>query len=502
MRTGSKLLKTLLTVVAAAGVTLGAKEAMAAAGVVFVHGTGDYTGNATADYWTQSSIDTMRGGRQYKVINYNGASCAGFDTCAWGAVTDQIGAWASANNITDMVVITHSNGSSPIRYMLGHTGAWTGSRYVSSVTGKFRKVIYSAGDLTGTPLADKVTAGGTMASIANSVMTFFGGSNYNRPAVWQQRTDRMRNTYNANGTFAGWAGATSVGGVPAQIVRGTNVYAAVWSSDAYCGGYGTTTGLKAAQTYGWGYSGCTDGFIGCDSSAWFGSIIQSDDRLNHNQSRRSCRSSGTNIKNNVANTIGYDAPPAETAVNPAAEACNATVSGWQSAYPYAGSMYWYGCPDSYRNDGVTDHDCIVSYGQDNGVSMAGCKEVCTRYEATTDESGKAACVEWSPTQDCTNFNKMAYSNAAYYDGVTACPDSWRGDGECDLCLLAKYGYDAKEGSGAADDCVNSAFKTDAVVYGGDGSTVKTGTGTSNVCGDLAYYDRTGKNGYFSYTATH
>jgi hypothetical protein len=451
------LIRHAVAVVAAAGALLGAKSAMAATGVIFVHGTGDYTtSTAKTDYWTQASIDSMRAGRNYLVVGYQGASCAGFDSCSWGSITDQMGTWISANGITDVVVVTHSNGSSPVRYMLAHTGAVSpGGRTVSSVTSKFRKVIYSAPDLTGTPLADSVTSSGSMAAIANSVVSFFGGGSYNKPAVWQQRTDRMRNTYNTNGTFAGSAGATLVGGVSAQIIRGTNVYAAVWSGDAYCGGYSSTTGLKAALIYGWGYSGCSDGFIGCDSSGWFGSIVQSDDRLNHNQSRRSCHNAGANISNNVSNTIGYTAPPADYTVSPGAQACNATVSGWKSASPYAGNFYWYGCSSSQHGDTATDVDCLAAYGTDNNVSVP------------------------------DDFASTGYANASYYSSGTACPDSWRGDGECDLCLLAKYGYDAKEGSASgADDCVNA------------------GAGTVSKCGDLAYYDQTSAIGYYSYTVTH
>lgn len=445
------LLKTIVTVAAVAGATLGAKEAAAATKVYFVHGTGDYTAaSATSDYWTQSSIDAMRAGRAYKVIGYNGASCAGFDTCAWGTVIDQIGADMTSYGITDAVVITHSNGSSPWRYALGHTGAWTGSRYVSAVTSKVRKTIYIAGDLTGTPLADKVTSSGSMAAVANAVVSFFGGGDYNKPAVWQQRTDRMRNTYNTNGTFAGTAGQTVVGGVSAQVVRGTSVYAAVWSGDAYCGGYGSTTGLKAALIYGWGYSGCSDGFIGCDSSGYFGAIVQSDARLNHNQSRRNCRGSGAIIASNVSNTIGYAAPPPDYTINPAAQACNATVQTW------SGNLYWYGCTSAMKSDTTTDHDCAAAYGSDNGYNLP------------------------------TDFSATAFANGAYYSGGTACPDSWRGDGECDLCILAKYGYDAIDGAGegGSDDCVTPA------------------PGVSNQCGDLAYNSATGAIGYYSYTATH
>ena len=72
-------------------VLLSAGGAQAAAGVVFVHGTGDQSvSSATSGYWTQSAIDTMRNGRPYLIIGYPGATCAGFSQCSWGPIVDQI----------------------------------------------------------------------------------------------------------------------------------------------------------------------------------------------------------------------------------------------------------------------------------------------------------------------------------------------------------------------------------------------------------------------------
>lgn len=451
-----KVLQAAVALAAATGALLGTKSAFAGSGegVVFVHGTGNYSASdALSKYWTQSSIDKMRNGHSYLVVGYQGASCSGFETCSWGNITQQINSWANANGISSIVVVTHSNGSNPVRYMLAHPTSSTGSSYgsitVSNVTNKIKKVIWLAADNSGTVLADKVTSSGTLAAIANSVVQFFGGG-YNNPAVWQQRQDRMNN-YNGNGTFSNGsscnAGSTCYGKT-SQYVRGTSVYAAVWSGDAYCGGYGETAGLKATLLYGWGSGGCADGFLGCSSQGYNGSLLMESDRLNHNQSRRSCKGADSAVKNSIYNTIGYEIP-ADYTISPAAQACNATSRGW------SGSLYWYGCTDAMRSDGTTDHDCVASYGGDNGVdAMSG-------------------------------FSSTAYSNPSYYSGGTVCPDSWRGDGICDMCILAKYGYDAVEGAAdGADDCVNN------------------GAGTSNSCSDLAYNDTAGAIGTYEYTASH
>lgn len=455
-RTGLALAAACAMFVCASG------EAQAAGpGVVFIHGTGDQSvSSATTGYWTQSAIDTMRNGRPYLIVGYPGATCAGFSQCSWGAIVDQIAPWASANGITSFTVITHSNGSSPVRYMLGHTGAVSAKgNSVSTVTSKIAQVIFMAPDLTGTPLADQVTTSGSFLNIANSVVEFFGGGSYNNPAVVQQRTDNMR-VYNANGTFAGTQGATTVGGKPISVVRGNKVYANLFSSDAHCAGYLFTVGLKAAALLGWGnWNAATDGFIGSDSSGYFGNIIIDDGRLNHNQSRRSCHNSGYLVGQKVASA--YIPPPAsqtyapETTMQAAALACNNAYAGYATDYMTNHTVYKYGCSSAQLNDGTPQPDCLITYGRSSSYTIP-------------------STASWNP-----------YLNPANYPGWTqVCPDSWQGDGICDACLVAKYGFDATTGSTGANDCVQSA------------------PGGSNLCGDLAYDYTYGLHNYAVVEALH
>ncbi|WP_163994824.1 hypothetical protein [Pyxidicoccus caerfyrddinensis] len=446
---------------AVCAVLLGASgDALANAGVVFVHGTGDQSPSSAVGYWTQSSIDTMRNGRPYLVVGYPGASCPGYSQCSWGAIVDQIVPWVNANGITSFTVITHSNGSSPLRYMLGHTGAVSAQgRAVSLVTSKISQVIFSAPDLTGTPLADQVTTSGSFLNIANSVVEFFGGGSYNNPAVVQQRTDNMR-VYNSNGTFAGTLGATTVGGKPISVVRGNRVYANLFSSDAHCGGYLTTIGLKAASLLGWGsFSAATDGFIGTDSSGYFGNIIIDDSRLNHNQSRRSCHNSGNLIGQKVASAP--IPPPAnqtytpETNVAAAGQACNNYYSGYATDFMTNHTVWKYGCSASQLNNGYPEPDCLIAYGY------------ASSYKIPSTAS-------WNP-----------YLNSYYYPTWSqVCPDSWAGDGICDACLVAKYGFDATTGSTGANDCAQAP------------------PGGSNWCGALAYDYYWGLDNYVVVQALH
>ncbi len=474
-------LKTLVASAAAATAMLGAATASAtpsADGVFFVHGTGDYcppssstsafqasgktscgytSAGAVDDYWTASSLQKMAtspdgsGQWSYGVAGYPGASQNAMQT--WGTVADQLWDyyWNGNNGaIYDVVVVTHSNGSNPIRYLLAHPTAVTPNGHTASdVIAVIQKVIFLAGDNAGTPLADKVTSAGTIASIGNSILTFFGGSSWNNPAVNQQIQANMA-TYNSNGTFAT---GTTPGGIETVALYGSNVYASIWSSDAWCGGYGTTVGLKAAQIYGWGsWNAPTDGFIGTNSSTLVGTDpYGGDGRLNHNQSRRSCHGVGSRVASQIHGALQgtFSSPPPDYQIAPAAQACNATTQGW------SGSTYFYGCTSSMQTDSNTDVDCYVAYGGDNG------------YVAPQD------------------FSATGYSNAKYYgNGGVGCDDSWLGDGTCDLFLVAKYGYDAANGGTGPDDCVNS------------------GAGTTNTCYDIAWSSTDSAVEYLGYTATH
>jgi hypothetical protein len=116
-----------------------------------------------------------------------------------------------------------------------------------------------------------------------------------------------------------------------------------------------------------------------------------------------------------------------------------------------------------HGDAVTDTDCLAVYGFDN-------------YNSST---------HLYSTSIPTDYASTGYSNKSYYSNTSVgCSDTWLGDGECDLCLLAKYGYDSAPGKTADDDCVNA------------------GSGTRNTCADL-FYDNNAKTiGYHSTVIVH
>jgi hypothetical protein len=495
-----RTLRTIVSAIAAAGVLAAVGTASAADGshgVFFVHGTGSNTppssnhgfrstndGTAVTSYWTTDVLNAWAtnpaDGTQYSygVAGYDLSGNMAQDSAAWGKVVDQLWDYYMYGNggaIYHVVVVTHSNGSNALRYAQAHPTAVTpGGHAASDVLSHVERIIYSAGDNGGTPLADKVTTSGTFANIANDVVSWLLPSmNYNSRAVVQQVQANMQ-TYNGNGTYKT---GTSPGGPATYYLYGTGVNAAIWSSDAWCGGYAASVGLKAAQVYGWGSSSATtDGFIGTvnyndpvtaqNVSSKMAGIngmpgATGDTKLSHNQDRRNCRGFQGTVKTNIHGAMSgtFTAPPTDYTVSPAAQACNEVWQGWITESD--GYDYSPGCTSTMQSNSSTDYMCEVSYGSDNGSSFP------------------------------TDFASSTYGNAANYaNGGTGCSDSWLGDGTCDLCLVAKYGYDSSSGSAADDDCVNA------------------GVGTTNICYDIFSYNSsttslTGSSlRYHGYAANH
>jgi hypothetical protein len=250
-------------------------------GVAFVHGTGKQT-DALNDYWTASMVNSVRQGlpnqANFVVINCDFEQYM-WDSRAAGCLAGQLTSFISNRGITDLVVITHSNGGNVMRWIMSNP-TWD-SRYPGIIQ-RIRWVNALAPSSAGTPLADAVMAGTVFESAVGWLL------GYKSDAVRQQQQSWMAN-YNAN-----WLLGTS--GRPALPkgfwnVVGSDVQAAVWNTNAYCGGYHLTLGLWATKAW---LNSCSDGFLNCSSQAaagrlWFyDSNRMGSARLNHNQSRRQC----------------------------------------------------------------------------------------------------------------------------------------------------------------------------------------------------------------------
>jgi len=274
------MVKRLLGVLAALAVALPLSAGVT--GVAFVHGTGKQT-NAYADYWTTAMVDSVRQGlpdpSKFLVVNCD------FTQYMWasgaaGCLADQLYTFITTKGITDLVVITHSNGGNVMRWILSNpTYDW---RYPTIIS-KIRWVNALAPSSLGTPLANAVMNG----TVFEQSLGWLLG--YQNDAVRMQQTDWMA-YYNANWLF-GTAGRPALPKGFWDVV-GTDVETAVWDPDSYCGGYSLNLGLEITQAW---LSSCSDGFLDCTSQAGAGRVwfydtqyTNGDEPLSHNQSRRKC----------------------------------------------------------------------------------------------------------------------------------------------------------------------------------------------------------------------
>jgi hypothetical protein len=256
--------------------------ALANTGVAFVHGTGHQT-NALGDYWTSAFVNSVRQGlpnqANYVVVNCDFTQFM-WDSRASGCLAGQLHNFITSRGITDLVVITHSNGGNVMRWILSNPTY--DSRYPLIIQ-RTRWVNALAPSSAGTPLADAVIAGNVFEAALGWLL------GYQNDAVRQQQVSWMAH-YNAN-NLLGTAGRP---GTPKGFwnVVGTDVRAAVWSGNAYCGGYWENVGLSVTQAW---LSSCSDGFLDCSSQnaagrLWFYDVnrMQNGYVLSHNQSRRPC----------------------------------------------------------------------------------------------------------------------------------------------------------------------------------------------------------------------
>lgn len=256
--------------------------AMANSGVAFVHGTGKQT-NALADYWTAPFVNTVRSGlpnsAKYTVINCDFTQYM-WTSGAAGCLAGQLSSFISSQGITDLVVITHSNGGNVMRWIMSNPTY--DSRY-PNIIAKIRWVNALAPSSAGTPLADAVIAGNVFETSLGWLL------GYKSDAVRQQQVSWMA-TYNANNLY-GTAGRPALPKGFWNVV-GTDVDSSPFDSDSWCGGYTENVGLETTQNW---LASCSDGFLNCTSQQAAGTLWFRDttrmagaEPLSHNQSRRPC----------------------------------------------------------------------------------------------------------------------------------------------------------------------------------------------------------------------
>jgi len=251
-------------------------------GVAFVHGTGKQT-NALVDYWTAAMVNSVRLGlpvtSNYVVINCDFEKYM-WDPAAGGCLAGQLTTFIKNRSITDMLVITHSNGGNVLRWMLSNP---TYDARYPGVIKAIRWVDALAPSSLGTPLANAVISG----TVFEKSLGWLVG--YKSEAVTMQQTDHMA-FYNSN-WLLGTAGRPALARELWAVV-GSDVDSSPFDNDSWCGGYSLGVGLETTQ---WWLEDCSDGFLDCSSQAgagyeWFQDIDYTNEQepLSHAQSRRDC----------------------------------------------------------------------------------------------------------------------------------------------------------------------------------------------------------------------
>ena len=266
--------------------------ASAGTGVAFVHGTGAQT-NAYNDYWQPTIVNSVRQGlvnqANYTVINCDFTQYM-WDSRAAGCLAGQLSSFISSRNITDLVVITHSNGGNVMRWVLSNPTY--DSRYPNIIS-KIRWVNALAPSSAGTPLADATISGNVFESAVGWLL------GYKSDAVRMQQVSWMAQ-YNQNNLY----GTSGRPALPKGFwsVVGTDVSSGIFSSNAYCGGYFENVGLEITQNW---LASCSDGFLDCTSqqaagTLWFKDTTRTGGKvLSHNQSRRACFGLETILRNDL-----------------------------------------------------------------------------------------------------------------------------------------------------------------------------------------------------------
>ena len=270
-----------------------ATSAHAVTGVAFVHGTSKQT-DAYNDYWQPAFVNSVRQGlpdqSKYLVVNCD------FDQYMWdsrasGCLATQLTGFINGQGITDLVVITHSNGGNVMRWILSNPTY--DSRY-PNIIAKIRWVNAVAASSAGTPLADAVMNGNVFEQALGWIV------GYTSDAVRMQQLSWMAQ-YNQN-NLLGTAGRPALPKGFWNVV-GTDVDSSPFDGDSWCGGYTQNVGLETTQNW---LSSCSDGFLECTSQSaagtvWFRDVDRMAGRepLSHNQSRRACFGLDTILRDDI-----------------------------------------------------------------------------------------------------------------------------------------------------------------------------------------------------------
>lgn len=257
-------------------------SAWAKTGLVLIHGTGNPS-DAYNDYWTGSFVNSVKQGLSNQslvlVINCNFDKYM-WDSAASGCLAGAITSFINQHGLTDLKLVTHSNGGNVVRWILSNPTY--DSRYPGIIS-RTSRVIALAPSSGGTPLADAVMQGNVFESTLGWLLGF------KSDAVRQQQVAWMAH-YNNNNLY----GTSGRPGLPTtfETVVGSDVDSSPFDGDSYCAGYQNQVALEVTQNW---LNSCSDGFLDCSSQSAAGSVWFTDknrtkgrEPLSHQQSRRDC----------------------------------------------------------------------------------------------------------------------------------------------------------------------------------------------------------------------
>jgi hypothetical protein len=210
---------------------------------------------------------------------------------ASGCLAQGLTDFISTQGITELKLITHSNGGNIVRWILSNPTY--DSRY-PNIINKVKHTIALAPSSGGTPLADAAVAGNAFETSLGWIL------GYGSDAVKQQQVSWM-NFYNQQWLF-GTSGRPNLQSTFEAVV-GSDVDSAFWDGDSYCAGYQYQVALEVTQNW---LDSCSDGFLNCSSQSAAGSVWFTDkeksngkEPLSHQQSRRKCFGLDSLLRNRI-----------------------------------------------------------------------------------------------------------------------------------------------------------------------------------------------------------
>jgi hypothetical protein len=356
-------------------------------GVVFLHGTSDHDASpykcdgagddfkcvaksAVDTYWQQATLDSERTRADGSKRPYAVLGCAlaaetpwpnaspvrnvtkkpepGTGACAAAQITKFLdgpdGAPGTADDVKDVVIITHSGGSNVARYVLQQHSARPEFERVHAAA---RGFIGIAAPNHGTFLADWMFTFGSLGSVASSLTRLFGGEGFfDDDGVAFIRTTSMASFNRDPAKFADLS--KDVAGVPAFMASGTFPDTKGDEAKVACGGSAETKGLALLHSLYMGKDDlptfrdeCSDGFISCRSAMALangdpsrvlfgrlddGRVIGRTHFRAHNQSRLTCDGLDLDVRKKVQEILDGRAPTPTTIA-----AADSPAREWRSA---------------------------------------------------------------------------------------------------------------------------------------------------------------------------